>query len=203
MKKIFNNKIFDFIITGIEVIISLFLIGLIIVTGVQRFSDQGSFFGYRIYTVASESMIPIYTIGDTLLIKDTDSKDIKIGDALTYIGEANELKGKIVTHQVVDIETDSETGKYLFHTKGIANNIEDPIVNEEQVFGKVIYKFLTLSWIGKITLNMTTLLIFITIPVAILIAIELCKIVKDKYYEDDDTIKIVENTSEEIEKDNK
>lgn len=203
MKKIFNNKIFDFIITGIEVIISLFLIGLIIVTGVQRFSDQGSFFGYRIYTVASESMIPIYTIGDTLLIKDTDSKDIKIGDALTYIGEANELKGKIVTHQVVDIETDSETGKYLFHTKGIANNIEDPIVNEEQVFGKVIYKFLTLSWIGKITLNMTTLLIFITIPVAILIAIELCKIVKDKYYEDDDTIKIVENTSEEIEEDNK
>lgn len=203
MKKIFNNKIFDFIITGIEVIISLFLIGLIIVTGVQRFSDQGSFFGYRIYTVASESMIPIYTIGDTLLIKDTDSKDIKIGDALTYIGEANELKGKIVTHQVVDIETDSETGKYLFHTKGIANNIEDPIVNEEQVFGKVIYKFLTLSWIGKITLNMTSLLIFITIPVAILIAIELCKIVKDKYYEDDDTIKIVENTSEEIEEDNK
>ncbi|MGN1338381.1 MAG: signal peptidase I [Candidatus Coprovivens sp.] len=203
MKKIFNNKIFDFIITGIEVIISLFLIGLIIVTGVQRFSDQGSFFGYRIYTVASESMIPIYTIGDTLLIKDTDSKDIKIGDALTYIGEANELKGKIVTHQVVDIETDSETGKYLFHTKGIANNIEDPIVNEEQVFGKVIYKFLTLSWIGKITLNMTTLLIFITIPVAILIAIELCKIVKDKYYEDDDTIQIVENTSEEIEEDNK
>lgn len=203
MKKIFNNKIFDFIITGIEVIISLFLIGLIIVTGVQRFSDQGSFFGYRIYTVASESMIPIYTIGDTLLIKDTDSKDIKIGDALTYIGEANELKGKIVTHQVVDIETDPETGKYLFHTKGIANNIEDPIVNEEQVFGKVIYKFLTLSWIGKITLNMTTLLIFITIPVAILIAIELCKIVKDKYYEDDDTIQIVENTSEEIEEDNK
>ena len=91
----------------------------------------------------------------------------------------------------------------MFHTKGIANNIEDPIVNEEQVFGKVIYKFLTLSWIGKITLNMTSLLIFITIPVAILIAIELCKIVKDKYYEDDDTIKIVENTSEEIEKDNK
>lgn len=37
----------------------------------------------------------------------------------------------------------------MFHTKGIANIIEDPVVNEEQVYGVVIGKAKLLSWIYK------------------------------------------------------
>lgn len=198
------KKVIDKIITVFETIVTIFLVLLIIVTGVQRFSNSGSFFGYRIYTVASSSMIPIYTIGDTLLIEDTSSDNIHVGDALTYRGEEGELKGMIITHQVVNIEEDID-GKKMFHTKGVANDIEDPIVSEDQVFGKVIYKFYTLSFIGKITQNMVSLLICIVVPVAILIAGELFRSFKSKLDEEDDNlidkIEDVDDTSVNDEKD--
>lgn len=187
-KKKSKKNLFNKISIIVEWIISLLLILLIILTAFQRFSNQGNFFGYRIYTVASGSMIPTYDIGDTLLIKDTDISDLKVGDAVTYIGEADGLDGLIITHQIQKIEL-GEDGKLYFHTKGIANNIEDPIVDESQVLGKVVYKFIFLSIFGKITTNMTALLLFITVPVAILIAIEIIKIVY-KQDEDEDSEEI-------------
>lgn len=175
------KKVFNFIVTAVETIITVVLLVLVVLLAIQRFSNNGSFFGYRIYTVASDSMIPIYTIGDTLLIEDTEVDKIEIGDALTYQGESGSMKGKIITHQVVDIEI--VDGQYQFHTKGTANDIEDPIVYEDQVFGKVVHKFGVLSILGKITTNMSSLLMFITFPIAILIAIEIIKVYKSK---DDD-----------------
>lgn len=198
MKKIFNNKIINCIFSVIEWAICLILVVLIILTGFQRFSNQGNFFGYRIYTVASGSMIPTYNIGDTLLIKETDATEIEIGDAVTYLGSKAGVDGMIITHQVVGIDKD-DNGKISFHTKGIANNIEDPVVSEEQVLGKVVYKFFLLSILGKITTNMTYLLVFITIPMSILIAIEIIKIVykKDEYEE----IPLVDNDTKDSEDD--
>ncbi|MBQ8659269.1 MAG: signal peptidase I [Bacilli bacterium] len=178
------KKVFNFIVTAVETIITVVLLVLVVLLAIQRFSNNGSFFGYRIYTVASDSMIPIYTIGDTLLIEDTEVDKIEIGDALTYQGESGSMKGKIITHQVVDIEI--VDGQYQFHTKGTANDIEDPIVYEDQVFGKVVHKFGVLSILGKITTNMSSLLMFITFPIAILIAIEIIKVYKSKDDEDDE-----------------
>ena len=45
-------------------------------------------------------------------------------------------------------ETDDD-GKILFHTKGLANIVEDPIVTESQLYGVVIYKCMILSLIYK------------------------------------------------------
>jgi signal peptidase I len=151
-----------------------------LLTGFQRFSNQGNFFGYRIYTVASGSMIPIYNIGDTLLIEEMDASKIKVGDAVTYMGDEAGVDGMIITHQVIDVQKD-ENGRYLFQTKGIANDVVDPIISEEQVLGKVIHKFFFLSFLGKITTNMTSMLVFITVPIAFLIALEIIKLV----YKDD------------------
>lgn len=208
-------KLFDFIISLVESIISILLILLIVVVLCQRYSNSGSFFDYRIYTVASESMIPIYGIGDTLLIKDMPASEIKIGDALTYMGEKSDLKGKIVTHQVVDV-VEKEDGSIEFHTKGVANSVEDPVVSEDQVLGKVVYKFKSLSILGKITTNMALMLICIIFPVSILIAIEFIKVYKDKLDDEEEVsllkesddnkedemknieIEVVESTSKDI-----
>lgn len=195
LKKIFDNKVVDIVSSLIEWLICFFLIILIALTSFQRFSNQQSFFGYRIYTVASGSMIPTFDIGDTLLVKDMDASELKVGDAVTYRGEAFGVNGKIITHQIQAIEQDEE-GKFLFHTKGLANNIEDPIVEEDQVLGKVVYRFVTLSFLCRITSNMSTLFIF-TIPIAILIAIEIIKLV----YKKDDTSEneVIENKEDFLE----
>ena len=176
MKKILNKNVFSNIFSVIEWIICFILLILIILVGFQKFSNQGNFFGYRIYIVASGSMIPTYNVGDTLLIKETDATKIKIGDAVTYKGNSGGVDGMIITHQVVDIEIDKD-GNTLFHTKGIANNIEDPVVYSEQVLGKVIHRFFLLSLLGKITTNKIYLFIFITVPMALLISFELIKMI--------------------------
>lgn len=197
MKAIFNG-IGSKIVAFVEWIIILLLLFLVILSGFQRFSNQHNLFGYRVYIVASGSMIPTYNIGDTLLIKEMDASNIKKGDAVTYIGDDVGIDGMIITHQVQEVEMD-EDGKYYFHTKGIANNIEDPIVSEEQVLGKVVYRFFLLSFIGRITTSKLLLFCFIAIPIAILIAIEIIKLIYKKDDEDAD-LKIIEENDESVKK---
>ena len=188
MEKLLENKIFKICSSLIEWIIIIVLFLLIILVGVQKFSNRGNFFGYRIYTIISGSMIPTYDVGDTLLIKEMTSDNIEIGDAVTYLGEGGEYNGKIITHEVIDIELD-ENGKYLFHTKGKANNIEDPIVSQDQVLGKVIHKFFFLTILGKITTSLPLLFICVIIPLAIIIAIEIIKLVYKTDEEIDEEVK--------------
>ena len=185
MKKIFDNKILSTIISVIEGIICVFLFCLVVITAFQRI--KGSFLGYRIYTVASASMIPNYNVGDVLLVKKVNIHGIKVGDAVTYLGEAKSVKDMIITHRVEKIDTNPD-GSLMFHTKGIANNIEDPIVSGSQIIGKVIYRFKTLSIIGEITTNPYKVFFYVTIPIAFLISVEIIKTIRDKYDDDDDEI---------------
>ncbi len=172
------NKFFKVLVTVFEGVLIVLLVLLLVTVGFQKFSGNKDFFGYRVYTVASSSMIPDYTVGDTLLIKDVPISDINIGDAVTYLGEDKDVKDLVITHRVEKIDKDEK--ELLFHTKGIANNIEDPIVAEHQILGKVTYKFFILSLLCKITYNIYLLFIFITVPLAILIVIEIVKISKSK-----------------------
>ena len=64
-------------------------------------------------------MIPVYNIGDVILVKETEIDKIQKGDDVTYNGTAGSMKGKLVTHQVIDIE--EREGKKVFHTKGLRN----------------------------------------------------------------------------------
>ena len=89
--------------------------------------------------------IPKYNIGDVILVKEKDIDKIKVGDDVTYKGESGSVKGLLVTHRVIDIE--EVEGKKAFHTKGIANNLEDPIVYGNQINGVVQTKLYILSLI--------------------------------------------------------
>ena len=177
MKKILDNKIINTIVSFVEGIICVFLFCLVVITVFQRVN--GSFFGYRIYTVASASMIPNYNVGDVLLVEKVKLPDIKVGDAVTYLGEAPSVRDMIITHRVEKIDKE-EDGHYYFHTKGIANNIEDPIVDGKQIIGKVTHKFFVLSFIGRITTNPYKIFFFVTVPIAVLISIEIIKTLREK-----------------------
>ena len=131
------------------------------------------------------------------------SSEINVGDAVTYIAEKGGKDGMIITHEVMKVNID-ENGKYSFNTKGVANNIEDPIVYEDQVLGKVIHKFFFLSILGRITTNMVLTLIFVIIPIAFIAAIELFKAIQrdvdeDDEEDDDEEIEEEEETSEKKE----
>ena len=126
------------------------LISLIII--VQKVTNnKESFLGYRIFRVQTGSMIPKYQIGDVILVKKQDVDKIKVGDDVTYLGESSSVKGILITHRVIDIQ--EVDGKKEFHTQGIANNLEDPVVHGNQINGVVQFKMPILTLLCKLLNN--------------------------------------------------
>lgn len=168
LKKITENPVLKLINNIVYVILFLIVVSVLFVVILQRASNNDiALGGIRIFNIVSESMVPKYNIGDVLVVKSIEPQNIKVGDDIAYIGQESTFNQKIVTHQVIKI--DYENGEYIFHTKGIANILEDPLVHQNQVFGKVVYKIWILSLISKILSNVYVVFFGIFVPIVILI----------------------------------
>lgn len=168
LKKITENSVLKLINNIVYVILFLIVASVLFVVILQRASNNDiALGGIRIFNIVSESMVPKYNIGDVLVVKSIEPQNIKVGDDIAYIGQESTFNQKIVTHQVIKI--DYENGEYIFHTKGIANILEDPLVHQNQVFGKVVYKIWILSLISKILSNVYVVFFGIFVPIVILI----------------------------------
>ena len=168
LKKITENPVLKLINNIVYVILFLIVASVLFVVILQRASNNAiALGGVRVFNIISESMIPKYNIGDVLVVKSIEPQNIKVGDDIAYIGQESTFNQKIVTHQVIKI--DYENGEYIFHTKGIANILEDPLVHQNQVFGKVVYKIWILSLISKILSNVYVVFFGIFVPMVILI----------------------------------
>lgn len=167
LKKITENPVLKLINNIVYVILFLIVASVLFVVILQRASNNDiALGGIRIFNIVSESMVPKYNIGDVLVVKSIEPQNIKVGDDIAYIGQESTFNQKIVTHQVIKI--DYENGEYIFHTKGIANILEDPLVHQNQVFGKVVYKIWILSFISKILSNVYVVFFGIFVPIVIL-----------------------------------
>ena len=144
--------VFKIIWNIISRLLTVLIIIICLIIGVQKVTNnKESFFGYRIFRVQTGSMIPKYQIGDVILVKEKDANNIKVGDDVTYLGEAASVKGLLITHRVIDIE--EKDGKRIFHTKGIANNLEDPAITGNQINGVVQTKLYVLTLICNLLVN--------------------------------------------------
>ena len=179
-------------------IVTIILVILIAVIVTQRVSNnQKAIAGFRVFNVITESMVPEYKVGDTILTKTVNPSELKIGDDITYMGKKDPFKGMIITHRIVKIEK-QEDGKYLIQTKGLANDIEDPEINESQVYGKVIYKIKTISFLNGIIGNLFGMYFAIFIPFGIITFVEFILYKRDKETEEDDDLDIDENKIDKL-----
>ena len=89
------------------------------------------------------------------------------------------FNGMIITHEVIDIEKDA-SGKYIFHTKGLTNIVEDPIVEYSQVYGKIVRKSAILSFIYMIVGSKYGIFLFIIIPLFYIIGSEILSFLLEK-----------------------
>lgn len=170
-KKIWN--IFMKIVTIIIAIISIIIV-------VQKVTNnKESFFGYRIFRVQTGSMIPKYQIGDVILVKAKDIDKIKVGDDVTYLGKDGVVKGILITHRVKSIE--EIDGQKVFHTQGIANNLEDPIVYGDQINGVVQFKMFFLTLICRMLNNKYIFYFCGILPLTIYVFFRVFKNSRDKY----------------------
>lgn len=166
---------------AVQTILTVFMCIFLLTVILQRISNNRvSIGGIRVFTVLSESMKPVYNVWDIVITKDVNPKDLKIGDDITYKGLTGDVKGKVITHRIENINYDEETHQYKFVTRGIANVAQDDELNESQILGKVVYKTFLLSLFSKASRNTVVFVLFVFIPLAIYITIEMVNIVLEK-----------------------
>ena len=195
LKKTYNDimekDIIKFTLGFVKVIITIFIILIMSVIIIQKVSNNNlSLGGYRLFTIVTGSMEPKYKVGDMVLAKEVKAKDIEVLDDVVYNGKEDDFNGKIVAHQVIKKEVKNE--KYSFITKGIANQSEDPKINEDQIIGKIIYKTVILSFITKIVNNLYGFYFLLFVPIVVLTFIEIIKAIEEKKEEKEEKRKLKE-----------
>lgn len=174
-----NNKVLKIFLMMIKLVMTLLVVGIFVIIFLQRVSsNRVNLGGISLYTVVSESMIPEYKIYDMIFTREIDIEDIKVGDDVVYLGEDGDFKDKIVTHRVIEVK--QEGGKYIFKTKGINNDLEDPEITGEQVLGKVLYKSVILSFLSRIVNNIYGFYFLIFIPLVVIIFLEIVEALDER-----------------------
>ena len=176
------KKIFNILYKVVEACAIIFIIIFVSFVLIQRFSNNKfSIGGYRMFSVVSESMAPTYVVGDIILTKKVDSKDIKVGDDVSYLGTEGSFGDKVITHRI--ILADKENGEYVFQTKGINNPTPDPIIKGSQIYGKVFYKPVLLSKMNKAIATSEGFYLCIFVPLALVIGSEILISLIERYKE--------------------
>lgn len=156
-------KIIEVIIT----IIVIFISAIILTQNVTK--NEKAFLGFRIYRVETGSMIPVYQIGDVILVKYKDFDSIEKGEDLSYIATSGEVKGSIITHRVVDFDVDENGKREAIRTKGVANKSEDKPVYANQITGVVVMKMNIVTVICRLISNIYIFYFCMIVPVTIYI----------------------------------
>ena len=170
------KKVIKKILNILKIIILILLILFALFTVYQKvFPNNPS--AFRTYSIITKSMEPVLKKGDVILVQERNTSSYKVGDIITFKGTSGDLKGKIVTHEIVGIKL--ENGKNIFYTKGIQNISEDPAVYEDEILGKYIYKFKFFSLIERIMDTKIGFILIIIIPLGYIYFYEIRDIIKD------------------------
>lgn len=196
MKKIFNNKISKFIVNTIKFAFIFIVVIYIGFTGVQRLSGNKSILGWRVFTVATGSMIGVYDINDVIAVKDCDCNELKVGDDIAYLGKKGGLNGLIITHRIIKVE-DTEEGR-IFVTKGVNSKNSDPSITSSQILGKVSGKIPIITQINHIIKTQVGFFSLVFCPLVIIIVLEVLQTITN-YQLDKQEICEIKSKKEELE----
>ena len=98
-------------------------------------------FGFKGYSVASDSMAPTLKRGYVVFVKSISFDELKTGDIVTVkLGD----KGDTFTHRVIEI--DRENG--VFFTKGDNSATKDASSRADDIVGKVAFSLPVLGYIS-------------------------------------------------------
>lgn len=160
-------------------LILLIVLEVVLMCFVMIFKISGrnpDLFGYQFYVIISPSMEPELCVGDVVLSKKYTGQQINTGDVITFLGKEGSLKGKVVTHQVINVE--EIEGHLNITTKGLANNVADPSITEEDVISVMLYKTVVFGFLYRLMSSTPGFIILILLPLLILIASEIYRLAK-------------------------
>ena len=134
---------------------------------------------FGLYTIISYSMHPTIKVYDVVVtMTESNPKDIKVGDVITFISSSNVSKGLTVTHRVIDI-TEDEFGNVSYFTKGDYNDKADQAtVPHKDVLGKVLFKLPQLGRVQFLLANKFGWILVILLPALAVIIYDFIKLFK-------------------------
>ncbi|MBQ9790044.1 MAG: signal peptidase I [Clostridia bacterium] len=120
-----------------------------------------SFFGYTLYLVKTNSMVPEFCPGDMIMVKTNFSiDDIKPGTDITFVRLSD---GEIVTHRVKSY-VDTENGReYTTYGINVPQGDDDDPVNFNNILGVRIKTLTTLGSIVTFFRSTVGLIVFFAI----------------------------------------
>lgn len=117
---------------------------------------------FKIMTVLSGSMKPVFNPGDVIIDGKADIEKLKTGDIITF-----KFNNSLTTHRITGII--NKNGRIYFKTKGDNNNIEDAdLVNGDNVVSRYLFRIPLFGFVitcikGKTGIAVLWLLIIIII----------------------------------------
>lgn len=177
LRKIMDNKIFKIVYGIIRTVVILCLLLYLGFVLVQRFTNNSDIMGYRVFTIATGSMEPVYKVNDVILVKTVDDSTFKVGDDVAYIGNRDSVKGMLVTHRIIRIEEINKETRYIL--KGVNNEYEDPSITADQILGKVMGKVYVVNFINHVVKNSFGFFFLIFCPLVLVIFLEIADAILD------------------------
>ncbi len=157
------------------ILIPILLISLVIlINSYVRPNEVPSFLGWKPFIVLSGSMETQISAGDLVVVKQVDTNTLKKGDIIAF--KENDI---VITHRIDEIIQEENTTKYI--TKGDNNNTQDMgYVVPEQIEGKYEFKIARLGNLAMFTQTPLGMIVCLSIPILILIVIQIKDSKKDK-----------------------
>ena len=130
------------------------------------------------YVIVSPSMVPTIKVQDGIIIQRIEAEELNKGDIISFLSSDMRYQGMVITHRIVGIEK-SQSGDYLFRTKGDNNSVEDSaLVKSSDIYGRVIFKIPFLGYIRQFLSNYMGWFLCIVVPLLYIIITEIIKVRK-------------------------
>ena len=162
LKKIWN--VVSRILVALVVLLVIALVGVRLV-------------GIKTYAVVSGSMEPTYPTGSLLYVKSIDIKELKVGDAITFMADED----TVATHRIIEIIPDEEDSSVLrFRTQGDANETADGTpVHYKNIIGKPVFAIPYLGYFAHFVQNPPGLYLAIGFAVVLVLLVFLPDMLED------------------------
>lgn len=130
-------------------------------------------FGYKGFVVLSNSMSATdFSAGDLVISKQVDPATLKAGDIISFQSTNHESYGKVVTHKIREVKTDSK-GNLSFVTYGTTTDTNDKsTVAFNRVLGKYEFRLVGVGSFIQFLKTVPGYILSIFLPFFILILLQ-------------------------------
>ncbi len=153
-------------------VVSTVIVALVVVSAIFLMGSR--LMGYRVFSILSGSMEPVYSVGDLIYVQSVDPKTVEVGDVITFVLNEDLV---VATHRVVRIDAE----KSHFYTKGDVNEIEDGApVHFNNLIGIPKFSIPLLGYVSDFIQNPPGMYIVIVLGSVLLVAVFLPDFLKKK-----------------------